>query len=163
MSYPDKFLQRPVADVKEIDGELQDIINRMATTMYDAPGVGLAAIQVGIDQKLLVYDVAPRDENRELHALINPTIVESEGTTISKEEGCLSVPDLRADVNRAARIHVTGYDRDGKPLDMDVEGFLAIVLQHEIDHLNGKLFIERLSALKRNLYKRKIQKQLKQK
>jgi len=162
LAYPDKFLQSPVAEVKDIDGKLQDIIKRMAATMYDAPGVGLAAIQVGIDQKLLVYDIAPRDENRELHVLINPTIVESDGTTVSKEEGCLSVPDFRADVNRAARLHVTGYDRDGKPLDMEVEGFLAIVLQHEIDHLNGKLFIERISALKRNLYKRKIQKQLKQ-
>lgn len=163
LTYPDKFLQEPVAGVKNIDGKLQEIIQRMAATMYAAPGVGLAAIQVGIDQRLLLYDIAPRDEDRELHVLINPKIVESDGTTVSEEEGCLSVPDFRADVNRAARIHVKGYDRDENPLDIDVDGFLAIVLQHEIDHLNGKLFIERISALKRQIYKRKIRKQLKEK
>lgn len=162
LTYPDKFLQRPVDEVKNIDGRLQKIIDRMGETMYAAPGVGLAAIQVGLNEKLLVYDIAPRDENRALHALINPTIVESDGTTISENEGCLSVPDYNADVQRAARIHVTGFDRDGNPIDMDAEGFQAIVLQHEIDHLNGKLFIERISALKRRLYKRKIQKQMKQ-
>ena len=163
LTYPDTFLQRPVADVKNVDGKLQEIMGRMAATMYAAPGVGLAAIQVGVDQRMLVYDIAPRDETRELHVLINPKIVESDGTTVSKEEGCLSVPDFRADVDRAARIHVKGYDRDGNPLDIDVDGFLAIVLQHEIDHLNGKLFIERISSLKRQMYKRKIRKQLKEK
>ncbi len=163
LTYPDKFLQHPVNEVKNIDGKLQDTIDRMGETMYAAPGVGLAAIQVGINERLLVYDIAPREDKRDLHALINPTILETEGTIISENEGCLSVPEYRADVQRSARIHVTGYDRDGNPLDLDVEGFLAIVLQHEIDHLNGKLFIERISALKRRLYKRKIQKQMKQK
>ena len=112
---------------------------------------------------MLLYDIAPRDEDRELHVLINPKIVESDGTTVSEEEGCLSVPDFRADVNRAARIHVKGYNQDENPLDIDIDGFLAIVLQHEIDHLKGTLFIEHISSLKRQMYKRRIKKQLKDK
>jgi len=160
LTYPDPFLQRPVAKVKNIDKALHNTIDRMAVTMYDAPGVGLAAIQVGINQRMLIYDIAPRDDDRDLHVLINPKITAHDGTTLSKDEGCLSVPDFRADVNRAARIHVTGYDENEHPLDFDADGFLAIVLQHEIDHLDGKLFIERVSALKRRLYKRRIRKQL---
>ncbi len=162
LTYPDKFLEEPVAEVKNIDDKLQEAIARMAATMYAAPGVGLAAIQVGLDLRMLIYDIMPRDEDRELHVLINPRIVESDGTTVSKEEGCLSVPDFRADVNRAAHIHVTGYDEKETPLDFDADGFLSIVLQHEIDHLDGKLFIDRISSLKRRLYKRRIRKQLRQ-
>jgi peptide deformylase len=162
LTYPEKFLQKPVSEVQNIDGKLQKIIGRMSVTMYAAPGVGLAAIQVGVDLKMLVYDIAPRDEDHELHVLINPRIVESDGTTISKEEGCLSVPDFRADVKRAERIHITGFDENENQLDFDAEGFHAIVLQHEIDHLNGRLFIDRISSLKRRLYKRKILKQLRQ-
>ena len=135
----------------------------MAATMYDAPGIGLAAIQVGWDKSLLIYDIAPRDEKRSLHVLINPTIVTQEGEMLSENEGCLSVPDFRADVKRAANITVEGYDREGKPVRMDADGLLAIVLQHEIDHLNGTLFIERISALKRQMYQRRVKKQMKMK
>ena len=162
VTYPDKFLSQPTQPLEDIDGKVQDMIKRMAATMYEAPGVGLAAIQVGWNKSLLIYDVA-RDEKRSLHVLINPKIIAREGEILSEDEGCLSVPDFRADVKRAAAVTVEGYDREGKPLKLDAEGFLAIVLQHEIDHLNGILFIDRISSLKRQMYKRRVKKQLRMK
>lgn len=162
-TYPDSFLKQIAIPVENVDGELQGIIDRMAQTMYEAPGVGLASIQVGVDKSILVYDIGPRDEKRELHVLINPKIISSEGEILSEDEGCLSVPDYRADVKRAESILLEGVDRDGNPLRFDAEGLLAIVLQHEIDHLNGTLFIDRISKLKRELYKKRILKQLKRK
>ena len=162
-TYPDSFLKQIARPVENVDGELQGIIDRMAQTMYEAPGVGLASIQVGVDKSILVYDIGPRDEKRELHVLINPKIISSEGEILSEDEGCLSVPDYRADVKRAESILLEGADRDGNPLRFDAEGLLAIVLQHEIDHLNGTLFIDRISKLKRELYKKRILKQLKRK
>jgi len=163
LTYPDKFLGEPTKPLENIDGKVQETIDQMAATMYDAPGIGLAAIQVGWDKSLLIYDIAPRDENRSLHVLINPKIVTQEGEMLSENEGCLSVPDFRADVKRAANITVEGFDREGKPVRMDADGLLAIVLQHEIDHLNGTLFIERISALKRQMYQRRVKKQMKMK
>ena len=163
LTYPNKFLSKPVKPLENIDGNVQEMIDKMAATMYDAPGIGLAAIQVGWDKSLLIYDIAPRDEKRSLHVLINPQIVTQEGEIVSENEGCLSVPDFRADVKRAADITVEGHDREGKPVRMDAEGMLAIVLQHEIDHLNGTLFIEHISSLKRQMYKRRIKKQMKMK
>ena len=163
LTYPDNFLSQPTQPLDNIDGKVQEMIEKMALTMYDAPGVGLAAIQVGWDMSLLVFDVSPKDESRALNVLINPKIVTREGEILSENEGCLSVPDFRADVKRAASITVEGHDRDGKPLKIDAEGILAIVLQHEIDHLNGTLFIERISSLKRQMYKRRIKKQLREK
>ena len=160
VTFPDGFLKKPTKEVLNIDGALQEVIDDMADTMYHAPGIGLAAIQVGIDQSILVYDVSPRDESRSLEVLINPRIIESDGSFISESEGCLSVPDFRADVRRSERVLVEGVDREGNPLRLEAEGFMAIVLQHEIDHLNGTLFIDRISALKRELYKRRIKKQL---
>ncbi|MFV9644881.1 MAG: peptide deformylase [Desulfobacterales bacterium] len=163
LTYPDKFLSQSAKPVENIDGTIQNIIEDMSSTMYEAPGVGLAAIQVGFDQSIIVYDISPRDENRSLHVLINPKIISSEGTTISENEGCLSVPDLRADVKRSASILVEGFDGKEKPLRIEALGHLAVVLQHEIDHLNGILFIDRISSLKRGLYKRRIKKILKEK
>ncbi len=163
LTYPDNFLSQPTQPLDNIDGKVQEMIDKMALTMYDAPGVGLAAIQVGWDMSLLVFDVSPKDESRALNVLINPKIITREGEILSENEGCLSVPDFRADVKRAASITVEGHDRDGKPLKIDAEGILAIVLQHEIDHLNGTLFIERISSLKRQMYKRRIKKQLREK
>ena len=163
LTYPEKFLSQPTQPLDNIDGKVQEMIDSMALTMYDAPGVGLAAIQVGWDKSLLIYDVSPRDESRSLHVLINPKIITREGEIVSENEGCLSVPDFRADVKRAEAITVEGHDRDGNPLKIDAEGILAIVLQHEIDHLNGTLFIEHLSTLKRQMYKRRIKKQLREK
>jgi peptide deformylase len=162
LTYPDIFLKNPVQSVKEIDGRLQKVIDNMGTTMYQAPGIGLAAIQVGIDQSLLVYDIAPKEEGRNLNVLINPKIVSQEGEILSEDEGCLSVPDFRANVKRAARILVEAVDREGHPRRIEAEGLLAIVLQHEIDHLNGVLFIDHVSALKRQMYSRRIAKKLKQ-
>ena len=161
LEYPNKFLKKTAAEVQNIDGKLQQLIDDMAETMYRAPGVGLAAIQAGVDQSLLVYDVAPREEGRELHVLINPKIIEAEGSVLSEAEGCLSVPEYRADVNRSTTILVEGYDRDEKPVRLEAIDFEAIVLQHEIDHLNGVLFIDRISSLKRQLYRRKRLKLLK--
>ncbi|MDL2123593.1 MAG: peptide deformylase [Deltaproteobacteria bacterium] len=160
LTYPDKFLGQPAKPIKDIDGTTQKMIEDMSYTMYNSKGVGLAAIQVGFDNSLIVYDVSPGEEKRSLQVLINPRIIESNGRIISEKEGCLSVPDLRADVKRAESILVEGFDREGKPMRIDAEGYLAIVLQHEIDHLNGILFIDHISALKRELYKRRIKKQL---
>jgi peptide deformylase len=163
LTYPDKFLRQPTKPVLDIDSVIQEIIDDMADTMYEAPGVGLAAIQVGCDQSILIYDRLPGEENRSFEVVINPKIVDSEGEIISQEEGCLSVPDFRADLKRAGSILVEGLDREGKPIQIEAEGNLAIVLQHEIDHLNGKLFIDHLSALQRELYKRRVKKMLRKK
>ena len=162
LTYPDKFLKKKTAPVENIDGALQSAFDNMATTMYEAPGVGLAAPQVGIGQSFIVYDIAPREDGRDLHVLVNPKIITTEGEIISENEGCLSVPDFRADVKRAERILVEGVDRDGNPLGFEADGMLAIVIQHELDHLNGTLFIDHISALKRQMYKRRVQKELKQ-
>ena len=160
LTYPDIFLSQPTHPLDDIDGKVQEMIDKMALTMYDAPGIGLAAIQVGWDKSVLIYDISPRDESRSLQVLINPKVITHEGEILSENEGCLSVPDFRADVKRAAYITVEGHDRDGNPLKLDAEGILAIVLQHEIDHLNGRLFIERISSLKRQMYKRRIKKKI---
>jgi peptide deformylase len=162
LTYPDKFLRRTAAPVKVFDENLHNLIEDMIETMYDEPGVGLAATQVGADQSVIVYDVAQTEGERMAEALINPAIVFREGSVLSENEGCLSVPDFRADVKRDAHIRVEGLDRQGRPVHFEADGFLAIVLQHEIDHLNGVLFIDRISSLKREMYKRKRKKQLRQ-
>ena len=161
VTYPDSILRQKTKDVDQIDGQLQQLIDNMAMTMYEAPGVGLAAIQVGVDKQILVYDVAPGDQSRQLNVLINPKIISAEGQVLSENEGCLSVPDYRANVKRASRILVEGLDRDAHPQRIEAEGLLAIVLQHEIDHLNGTLFIDHISALKRQMYERKMKKLMK--
>jgi peptide deformylase len=162
VTYPDGFLKKPTDPVENIDGTIQQIIDNMAETMYHAPGVGLAAIQVGIGKSLLIYDVSPPEQDRSLSVLINPRIVQAEGTQLSENEGCLSVPDYRSDVKRASSILVEAFDRNEKPVRIEAHDFMAIVLQHEIDHLNGTLFIDRISSLKRQLYTRRIKKQLRQ-
>jgi peptide deformylase len=161
VTYPDPFLRNPTKPVENIDGALQQLLKHMAETMYHAPGVGLAAIQVGIDKSMLTYDIAPKDEERQLNVLINPKIVSAEGEVLSEDEGCLSVPDFRASIKRFERILVEAINREGNPVRFEAEGFLSIVLQHEIDHLNGTLFIDHVSALKRQMYTKRLQKQLK--
>lgn len=160
-TFPSPILKRKVQPVVNIDGKLQQIIEAMAQTMYQAKGLGLAAPQVGIDARFFIYDVREKDAPNQLSVLINPRIVEAEGEIISSNEGCLSVPDYRSDVKRFERILVEGVDRNGTPLRFELEGLPAIVMQHEIDHLEGILFIDRISALKRNLYKNRILKKLK--
>ena len=162
LTYPNKTLTQKTSPLDNIDGKVQEMIDDMATTMYAAPGVGLAAIQVGWDKSVLLYDVSPREESRVLHVLVNPKIITREGEIISEDEGCLSVPDFRADVKRSKFVTVEGHDREGRPIRLDAEGILAIVLQHEIDHLSGTLFIERISSLKRQMYKRRMKKRLKE-
>jgi peptide deformylase len=162
LTYPDKTLSQITKPLDNIDGKVQEMIDGMAGAMYEAPGIGLASIQVGWDKSVLIYDISPRDESRDLHVLINPKIVNQEGEVISENEGCLSVPDFRADVKRSEFVSVDGHDREGKPIRLDAEGILSIVLQHEIDHLNGTLFIEHISSLKRQMYKRRMKKRLKQ-
>ena len=162
VTYPDKFLRRAADEVTAFDDDLQVLIDDMIETMYDEPGVGLAAVQVGDKRRVLVYDVSQTEGERQAKALINPKIVFREGSILSEQEGCLSVPDFRADVQRDAHVKVEGLDRQGQPVEIDAEGFPAIVLQHEIDHLDGILFIDRISSLKREMYKRRRKKQLRQ-
>jgi len=163
LTYPDQTLRQPTNTLDNIDGDVQKTIDHMASTMYDAPGVGLAAIQVGWDKSVLIYDISASDQDRSLQVLINPRIVDHEGEILSENEGCLSVPDFKADVKRYASILVQGVDREGRPLELETRGMLAIVLQHEIDHLKGKLFIDHVSALKRQLYTRRMKKKLRSK
>jgi peptide deformylase len=158
--FPEPVLRKVAEPVKEIGAELQDLIDRMGETMYAAPGIGLAANQVGELKRVLVYDLTPRTESPSLSVLINPEIVYGEGEIVY-DEACLSVIDFSAEVSRKAQIKVRGCDRHGKPVEVEAEGLLAICLQHEIDHLNGKLFIDHISSLKRALYKRRLNKMLK--
>ncbi|MCU0586271.1 MAG: peptide deformylase [Desulfobacterales bacterium] len=163
LTYPEKILLNPTEPLVNIDGRVQQMIDSMAEAMYAAPGVGLAANQVGWGKSLLIYDLGAREGERELRVLINPKILESEGQVVSENEGCLSIPDYRADVKRAERILIEGVDREGNPVRLEAEDFHAIVLQHEMDHLNGKLFIDRISSLKRELYKRRVRKTMRDK
>ena len=160
-TYPDTVLREPAEPVTNIDGKIQQLIDDMADTMYNAPGIGLTSNQVGELFRVIIFDTSPKDEPNDLTVLINPEIVEADGIIVD-EEGCLSVVDYRADVKRAECVTVKGIDREGNPITLKEEGLTAIVLQHEVDHLNGILFIDRISKLKRELYKRRLKKLLKQ-
>lgn len=157
VTYPDPILKKVCAPVEDVDEEVRRLIDDMAETMYAAPGSGLAAPQVGVDRRVIVYDVSPKSEPKELVVLVNPEIVASNGEEISMEEGCLSCPELTLEIPRAEWIKVQGLDREGRPVTIEAEDFPAIVIQHEIDHLNGQLLVDRLSSLKRNSYRRKQQ------
>jgi peptide deformylase len=159
-TYPDPVLKQKAVPVEKIDESLQGLIEDMLDTMYQAPGIGLAANQVGKPVRLIVFDVTPKDQPRNPRVLINPEIVCSEGSQ-SHEEGCLSVPDFYTEVKRCSKVTVRGLDAQGQPVEVEGEGLLAVVLQHEIDHLDGFLMLDRISALKRALYKKRRQKQLK--
>ena len=158
-TYPEEILRQPAEPVTDIDEEVVKLVDHMAETMYSAPGIGLAATQVGVAKQVLVADIAARKPESELIVLINPEIVAAEGEVLF-EEGCLSVPDYQAEVKRHEKITVRGLNLEGEEVEIEAEGLLAIVLQHEIDHLNGLLFIDRLSRLKRDLYKRRLRKKL---
>jgi peptide deformylase len=163
VTFPDNFLKQPTKPVEDIDDAIQQTIDDMIETMYQAPGVGLAAIQAGIDKSIIVYDPTAGAEKREPGVLINPVVISKEGSRLSENEGCLSVPDFRADVRRFDAVVVEGVDRDGKPVHIETQEFLSVILQHEIDHLNGILFIDHISSLKRQLYTRRVKKHLKTK
>lgn len=167
-TYPNPILNKPSEKVDDFGDKTQELIEDMADTMFDAPGAGLAAVQVGVSKQIIVVNTSKTDEEgntleKSWFPLINPEIIEKKGSFLSENEGCLSVPGLRANVKRASYVKVEALDREGKPVTLEEEGFPAIVLQHEIDHLNGILFLDHLSALKRNLYKKKVKKLLKNK
>lgn len=168
LTYPEKSLLKPSVTVDAIDDEIKQLIKNMGQTMFDAPGVGLAAPQVGVNKRILVYDSNADNpdfegEKIDFTALINPKIIEASGSIISEDEGCLSVKDLNADVKRYENVTVTALDIDGNEIQFDARGILSVIMQHEIDHLDGILFIERISILKRTMYKKKIKKALKNK
>jgi peptide deformylase len=158
-TYPEEVLRKKSLPIENINGELQRLIDDMFETMYAAPGVGLAAPQVAVLKRLLVIDVSLRDQEKNYPpiVLINPEIVSAEGE-LESEEGCLSLPGLTGLVPRAEKIFVKGIDREEKPLEIEAEGLFAIALQHEIDHLEGKLIFDKMSPLKRSFYKKKIAK-----
>ena len=160
LTYPDPKLRGKSSPVGKIDGKVEKLLDDMAETMYHAPGIGLAAPQVGLNLRVCVVDISPRDEKSEgLIELINPVIILAEGVQV-EEEGCLSIPGFVSEVKRKAKVKVSALNRGGKPFEIEGTGLLARALQHEIDHLEGILFIDRLSRLKRELLKKKIEKVL---
>ena len=152
------MLRQISTPVETVDDELRALIADMFETMYDAPGIGLAAIQVGEPLRMLVIDLAKEEEPPAPHVFINPEILESAEARSVYEEGCLSIPDYYAEVERPAAVRVKYLDRDGKAREIEAEGLMATCLQHEIDHLNGVLFIDHISKLKRDMVVRKFKK-----
>lgn len=157
VKYGDPVLRNPTQPVGEIDAALQKLIDDMVDTMYAAPGVGLAANQVGIGKRLTVIDLTVGKKPGNLHILINPELVEMEGQ-ITEEEGCLSIPDFVEDVTRPERVKVRFTDRNGQQREMRGEGLMARALCHEIDHLNGNLYIDHVRGFKKDRILKKIQK-----
>ena len=156
--YPDEVLSKKAEPIKEFDDGLQKLIDDMVETMYAAPGLGLAANQVGILKQVLVIDVSTSEEEQEqessLMVLINPEIVLMEGE-LESEEGCLSIPDYTTIVKRAEKVKVKCHSRHGEPIEIEGEGLLAKALQHEIDHLNGILFVDRIGRIKKEFFKKR--------
>lgn len=159
--FPDPVLQQAALPVKKITDATCRLIDDMVDTMYAAPGVGLAATQVGVSQRIIVLDTDHENPGHHLIKLINPAIRRIGGEVIW-EEGCLSVLDFTAEVKRAAWAEVVGLNEKGEEITIEGEGLLAVALQHEIDHLDGVLFIDRISRLKRDLYKRRLKKRLRE-
>jgi peptide deformylase len=154
--YPDPRLRRIAQPVERFDAALKTLVADMAETMYQAPGIGLAAIQVDVGQRVLVIDLS---ETRDaLQVFVNPVIVERDGTQVM-EEGCLSVPGIFEEVERAHHIRVRAQDTDGRPFEMEATDLLATCIQHEIDHLDGKVFVDYLSRLKQGRIRKKLEKQ----
>lgn len=160
---PDPLLRQVSQPVERVDSELNQLVDDMLETMYEAPGIGLAAIQVGVPRRLLVIDVAKEGEDRQPLVFINPEIITSSDERSVYEEGCLSIPDYYAEVERPASISVKSIDRNGKEQVTEADGILATCLQHEIDHLNGVLFIDHISRLKREMVIKRFTKAARQK
>jgi peptide deformylase len=162
ITLPDRKLRMKSRPVERIDDDVRRFMDRMLATMYAAPGIGLAAVQVGEPRRLVTIDVAEREgENATPKPmfLINPTVLWSSDERAVSEEGCLSIPEYYAEVERPAKVRVAYIDRDGKSQEIEADGIMATVLQHEIDHLEGKLFIDYLSKLKRDMVIKKFAKQ----
>ena len=156
---PHPTLKRRAEPVQQVDDEIRQLTEDMLETMYDAPGVGLAAPQVNVSKRVVVIDCADDDAPPQPYRLINPELVWTSDEQDTREEGCLSLPDIYADVTRAAACKVAYLDEQGRQQELEAEGLLAVCVQHEIDHLNGVLFVDHLSALKRNMLMRKLAKQ----
>lgn len=160
---PDPILRQVSKPIEQVDDELLKLADDMLETMYDAPGIGLAAIQIGVPRRLLVIDVAREGEEKNPQIFINPEIVKSSDERSVYEEGCLSIPEYYAEVERPAAVTVRHIGRDGKEHMVEADGLLATCLQHEIDHLNGVLFIDHISRLKREMVIKKFTKAAKSK
>jgi peptide deformylase len=156
LHYPDPRLRRRAEPVSAVTDEIRTLVTDMAETMYQAPGIGLAAIQVDVPWRVIVIDIS--DTRDDLLVLINPQIVEKDGEQVF-EEGCLSVPGIYDSVTRAAHVKLRALDREGKPFEMEARGLLATCIQHEIDHLDGKVFVDYLSRLKQQRIRKKLEKQ----
>lgn len=157
LHYPDKRLREKGEPVQTITKEVQELVDDMAETMYAAPGVGLAATQIGVALQVFVIDIAEQDAPSDLRVFINPEIIERAGD-ITWTEGCLSFPGVQEDIDRAASIRVRAMDRSGKTFELEAEGLLAVAIQHEYDHLQGELMIDHLGPLKKRMVHRKMQK-----
>lgn len=155
---PDPLLRQVSKPVERVDDSLRKLADDMLETMYDAPGIGLAAIQIGLPLRLLVIDLAKEDDEPAPHVFVNPEILDSSDDRSVYEEGCLSIPEYYAEVERPASVRVKYVDRDGREQEIMAEGLMATCLQHEIDHLNGVLFIDHISKLKRDMVMRKFRK-----
>jgi len=155
--YPDPVLTRPAQPVERFDVDLERLARDLADTMYDAPGIGLAAPQVGIELRIAVVDIAPGEAASKLHVLVNPRIVESSGRVVG-EEGCLSIPGLSERVERPARLRLSASTVSGEPFELEAEGLLARAFCHEIDHLDGVLFYQRLAGLRKEMAMRRLRK-----
>ena len=158
LKYPHPTLKKRSKEVERIDEGIKSLIRDMVKTMYEANGIGLAACQIGVPQRVIVLDVSPIDPQQSFFAMINPEIISQEGE-IDHEEGCLSVPDCFEKVKRKEKICVRGISPEGKEMEVAGEGILAFAVQHEIDHLNGILILDRLSQLKRDIYRNKLRKE----
>lgn len=161
VTYPDERLRKKAQPIEKVDEAIVRLADDMAETMYAAPGIGLAANQVGVLKRLVVIDVDYTDREPNLITLINPEIIAKEGS-ITWEEGCLSLPGVMEDVQRAERVTIRALGKDGKPFQLDVGGLLAVAVQHEIDHLEGIVFIDHISFLKRRMHQRELAKKKKQ-
>ncbi len=155
LHFPDPRLRTRAAPVARVDDSIRRLVDDMFDTMYDAPGIGLAATQVNVHQRVIVIDVS--EEKNEPRVFINPEILVSEGVE-QMDEGCLSVPGVYETVERADRVKVRALNRDGQPFELETDGLLAVCIQHEMDHLEGKLFVDYLSSLKRERIRKKLEK-----
>lgn len=160
LQYPDKRLHKVAKPVAEVDSRIRQLVKDMAQTMYEAPGVGLAATQVDVHERVVVIDVS--EDSNDLYVLINPEITWKSEELQVYEEGCLSVPGVYDEVERSARIHVKALNENGEAYEFDAEGLLAVCVQHELDHLLGKVFVEYLSGLKQNRIRTRLRKQQKE-
>jgi len=157
LRYPDKRLRQIAEPVTEFNDALRSLAVNMAQTMYDAPGIGLAAVQVNVPLRVVVIDIS--ENKSDLIVLINPQIIQQQGSAIH-QEGCLSVPEIYADIERAEQVTITSLDLDGNELTIEADELLAVCIQHEIDHLDGKVFVDYLSRMKQERIRRKLLKEL---